>query len=89
MKPGGKLMYEFAFVSVPDATISFGPRVETQEHANACMYFFPGPADGHAFYDMDGNTWAAVRGKATNRRRGPPGSDHRSQERRQTPSGAP
>lgn len=52
--PGDKLLYECTFANNSDQTITFGPRVETQEHANAFMYFYPGPADGHAFYDVGG-----------------------------------
>lgn len=51
---GDKILYECTFANNTDQTITFGPRVETQEHANAFMYFYPGPADGHAFYDVGG-----------------------------------
>lgn len=54
LSPGDKLLYECTFTNNSDQTITFGPRVETQEHANAFMYFYPGPADGHAFYDVGG-----------------------------------
>lgn len=54
LAPGDKLLYECTFVNNSDQVIPFGPRAETQEHANAFMYFYPGPADGHAFYDVDG-----------------------------------
>jgi hypothetical protein len=54
IQPGDKFLYDCTFDNNSDATVSFGPRVETQEHANAFMYFYPGPADGHAFYDVNG-----------------------------------
>jgi hypothetical protein len=34
------------FVNNTNRTITFGPQVETQEHANVFIYFYPGPEDG-------------------------------------------
>lgn len=54
LKAGEKLLYTSTFVNNTDLVIKFGPRVETQEHSNLFMYFYPGPADGRALYDVDG-----------------------------------
>jgi hypothetical protein len=34
------------FVNNTNRTITFGPHVETEEHANVFIYFYPGPEDG-------------------------------------------
>lgn len=54
LKAGQKMLYASTFVNDTDQVITFGPRVETQEHSNLFMYFYPGPADGKALYDTSG-----------------------------------
>lgn len=44
--PGSGIVYRCTFVNNSDDTISFGPHVETQEHANVFVYFYPGPTSG-------------------------------------------
>jgi hypothetical protein len=43
---GWGIVYRTIFVNNTNMTIPFGPHVETEEHANVFIYFYPGPADG-------------------------------------------
>ncbi|HEY9723523.1 MAG TPA: hypothetical protein V6D47_16040, partial [Oscillatoriaceae cyanobacterium] len=52
LKAGEKLRYTTTYVNNSDITITFGPHVETQEHSNLFMYFYPGPADGKPINDV-------------------------------------
>ncbi len=54
LRAGERLLYTSTFVNDGDRVIKFGPHVETEEHSNLFMYFYPGPADGRALYDTDG-----------------------------------
>jgi hypothetical protein len=54
LKAGERLLYTSTFVNDSDMVIKFGPKVETQEHSNLFMYFYPGPPDGRSLYDTDG-----------------------------------
>jgi len=44
--PGWGIVYRTVFVNNTNRTITFGPHVETEEHANVFIYFYPGPEDG-------------------------------------------
>jgi hypothetical protein len=54
LKNGEQLSYTSTFVNNTELVIKFGPHVETQEHSNLFMYFYPGPANGKALYDVNG-----------------------------------
>lgn len=54
LRVGEKLRYTSTFVNNTNITIRFGPKVDTQEHSNLFMYFYPGPEDGKALYDLTG-----------------------------------
>jgi hypothetical protein len=43
---GWGIIYRTVFVNNTNRTITFGPHVETEEHANVFIYFYPGPSDG-------------------------------------------
>ncbi|MBI4583176.1 MAG: hypothetical protein HY717_04055 [Planctomycetes bacterium] len=43
--PGWGIVYRTTYVNETDQKFCFGPHVATQEHANAFLYFYPGPAD--------------------------------------------
>ena len=47
-----QLAYWTRYYNATSDTLKFGPHVETQEHSNLFMYFYPGPADGKAIYDF-------------------------------------
>jgi len=47
-----RLAYWTEFYNATNDTIRFGPHVQTEEHANLFMFFYPGPADGKAIYDF-------------------------------------
>ncbi len=42
---GWGVVYRTIFVNDSDLKYCFGPHVETQEHANAFIFFYPGPVD--------------------------------------------
>ncbi len=46
---GWGIVYRTVFVNNTDRVIPFGPHVEYQEHANAFLYFYPGPENGETF----------------------------------------
>ncbi|MBI4607209.1 MAG: hypothetical protein HY721_35035 [Planctomycetes bacterium] len=46
---GWGVVYRTTFVNDTDRVIPFGPHVETEEHANAFLYFYPGPENGETF----------------------------------------
>ncbi len=48
-----RLAYWTRFVNTTNYTITFGPHVEYEEHANLFMFFYPGPPDGKAIYDFE------------------------------------
>jgi hypothetical protein len=50
---GKRLIYITEFFNDTDIVIRFGPHVETEEHANLFMFYYPGPPDGKAVYDFD------------------------------------
>ena len=43
---GWGVVYRTIFYNPSDTFIFFGPHVETEEHANLFVYFYPGPPDG-------------------------------------------
>ena len=46
---GWGIVYRTTYVNATDNLYCFGPHVETQEHANAFIYFYPGPAAASGF----------------------------------------
>jgi hypothetical protein len=44
--PGWGIIYRTTYVNNTNQTIIFGPHVETEEHSNLFVYFYPGPEDG-------------------------------------------
>jgi hypothetical protein len=48
--PGWGIVYRATYVNNSNRTIFFGPQVETQEHGNIFIYFYPGPADGRTLW---------------------------------------
>jgi len=44
--PGWGIIYRATYVNNTNQTIRFGPHVETEEHGNIFIYFYPGPEDG-------------------------------------------
>lgn len=53
LKKGESLIYTTEFFNDSDFVVQFGPHVETEEHANLFMFYYPGPPDGKAIYDFD------------------------------------
>jgi hypothetical protein len=53
LKKGKRLIYTTEFFNDTDKEVKFGPHVETEEHANLFMFYYPGPKDGKAVYDFD------------------------------------
>lgn len=49
-----RFLYHVDYVNDSDTEVTFGPKVETQEHANLFIYFYPGPKDGRTIYDTEG-----------------------------------
>lgn len=48
-----RLLYTGTFVNKTDITIGFGNgSVDTKEHSNMFLYFYPGPEDGKTLYDV-------------------------------------
>jgi hypothetical protein len=53
LKSADKLIYTATYVNKTDITIGFGAgNVDTKEHGNLFMYFYPGPKDGKTVYDV-------------------------------------
>ncbi|MBI4605328.1 MAG: hypothetical protein HY721_25470 [Planctomycetes bacterium] len=50
LPPGWGIVYRTTYVNNSDIKYCFGPHVETQEHANAFLYFYPGPSDAGFFW---------------------------------------
>lgn len=48
-----RLIYFVDYYNDTPDTIYFGPHVEKEEHANLFVFFYPGPPDGKAIYDID------------------------------------
>ncbi|MCS6804819.1 MAG: hypothetical protein RMM98_08895 [Acidobacteriota bacterium] len=48
--PGWGIVYRATYVNNTNRTIFFGPQVETQEHGNVFIYFYPGPDDGRTLW---------------------------------------
>lgn len=46
---GWGVIYRTTYANATDRLFCFGPHVETQEHANAFIYFYPGPAESQGF----------------------------------------
>jgi hypothetical protein len=44
--PGWGIVYRCVYVNNTNRTIFFGPHVETEEHGNVFIYFYPGPENG-------------------------------------------
>lgn len=53
LKKGLRLIYTTEFFNESDFVVRFGPHVETEEHSNLFMFYYPGPPDGKAVYDFD------------------------------------
>ena len=51
---GENLVYTTTHVNGTDNTVKFGPHVETEEHANLFIYYYPAADGGKAVYDFDG-----------------------------------
>ncbi len=47
---GWGVVYRTIYVNGSHTKYCFGPHVETQEHANAFIFFYPGPADSEFFW---------------------------------------
>jgi len=54
IKAGESFIYTTSYVNTSDQTIKFGPHVETEEHSNLFIFYYPAPGDGKAVYDFDG-----------------------------------
>jgi hypothetical protein len=48
--PGWGIVYRTTYVNLSENKYCFGPHVETQEHANAFIYFYPGPENADFFW---------------------------------------
>lgn len=52
-KANERLIYTGTFVNKTDIFIGFGAgNVDTKEHSNLFLYFYPGPEDGRCIYDV-------------------------------------
>lgn len=54
VKAGESLVYTTTHVNNTAQEVKFGPHVETEEHANLFIYYYPAPEAGTAVYDFDG-----------------------------------
>ena len=54
VKAGESLSYTTTHVNNTDKEVKFGPHVETDEHANLFIYYYPAPDEGKAVYDFGG-----------------------------------
>jgi hypothetical protein len=54
VKAGESLSYTTTHVNNTDKEVKFGPHVETDEHANLFIFYYPAPDEGAAIYDFDG-----------------------------------
>ncbi len=54
VSPGDSLAYVCSYENRTDNEIKFGGHVETEEHANLFLFYYPGPADSKAIYDFSG-----------------------------------
>ena len=52
LRANEQIAYWTEYYNATNDTIKFGPHVETQEHSNLFMFFYPGPPDGKAIYDF-------------------------------------
>jgi hypothetical protein len=52
VKAGDSLAMVTSFENRSDNIITFGPHVEKEEHANAFIFYYPGPDNGKAIYDF-------------------------------------
>ncbi len=56
-----RLIYSVTYVNQTDITIGFGAgNVDTKEHGNLFMYFYPGPEDGKAIYDVEASAFQEI-----------------------------
>jgi len=60
-KASQRFIYTGTFENKTDITIGFGAgNTDTKEHSNLFMYFYPGPADGKAVYDVRSSAFQEV-----------------------------
>jgi hypothetical protein len=60
-KVNQRLIYTGTFENNTDITIGFGAgSTDTKEHSNLFMYFYPGPEDGKAIYDVRSSAFQEV-----------------------------
>ncbi|MDB5100249.1 MAG: hypothetical protein JWM80_4670 [Cyanobacteria bacterium RYN_339] len=61
LKSTERLLYTGTYVNKTDITIGFGAgNLDTKEHSNLFMYFYPGPEDGKTVYDVTASQFQEV-----------------------------
>ena len=48
-----RIIYYSDYFNPSNDTVKMGPHVETEEHSNLFITFYPGPSDGKTIYDID------------------------------------
>lgn len=61
VKAGESFVYTTTHVNNTDQEVKFGPHVETEEHSNLFIYYYPAPDGGKAMYDFDGGELVAAK----------------------------
>lgn len=61
LKASDRLLYTVTYENQTDITIGFGAgQVDTKEHGNLFLYFYPGPKDGKCVYDVTASKFQEV-----------------------------